>query len=146
MRVLGRFSAAVIVGAIVLIGVLPLGLYWLGLSGIDGRPVPPQPPQVLSADYEYLATRFQSRYPVAMTTLTPWTYLLAADSAGPVAWIVARHYNESHLKHRGMLWWHLSGAALTIWITQHWSQDEAVSGAAAILRSGPASNNRWRGP
>jgi hypothetical protein len=143
MRVLVKLGAFALACAFVLVGALPLVLYWVGLSGIEGRPLPTARTQDLSADYAFLATRFKGRSPVAMTTLTPWSYSFRADSGGPIAWIIASRYNADHLKHRGMLWWHLSGAALTIWITQHWSQDQAVSAAATILRSGPASNNAF---
>src|SRR5258708_21095915 len=146
MRVVVKLGATVIASAFISVGALPLVLYWVGLSGIEGRPLPTARTQGLSGDYAYLATRFRGRSPVAMTTLTPWTYWFLADSSSPVAWIIARRYNADHLRHRGMLWWHLSGAALTIWITRHWSQDQAVSAAAAILRSGPASNNAFERP
>ncbi len=146
MRVVVKLGAAVVACAFILVGARPLALYWVGLNGIEGRPLPTARAQGLSGDYAYLATRFKGRSPVAMTTLTPWTYWFLADSSSPVAWIIAKRYNADHLRHRGMLWWHLSGAALTIWITQHWSQDQAVSAVAAILRSGPASNNAFERP
>jgi hypothetical protein len=44
------------------------------------------------------------------------------------------------------MWRQLSGAALMIWISRNWSQDQIVSAAAMEVRSRPASNNRWRGP
>jgi hypothetical protein len=34
-----------------------------------------------------------------------------------------------------MIWWHLSGAALTIWVTRNWTTDQIVTAAAAIAGS-----------
>jgi hypothetical protein len=67
------------------------------------------------------------------------------------AWIVARSYNYSHLQHNQALWWHLSGAALTIWITRNWTSDQILSRAAELvkqhemLHSGGVLNKRLLG-
>ena len=36
-----------------------------------------------------------------------------------------------------MSYWHLSGAALTIWVSRNWTTDQIVTAAAAIARSWP---------
>ena len=39
-------------------------------------------------------------------------------------------------------WWHLSGAALTVWLTRNWSTEQLVAKAREIRRSNrPASNH-----
>jgi hypothetical protein len=73
--------------------------------------------------------------------ISPWNYELALLSGNEMqssdvsaAWIVARHYNAAHLKARRPLWWHLSGAALTIWLTRKWPS-EVILCEASILSS-----------
>jgi len=51
--------------------------------------------------------------------------------------LVAQHYNARHLADRHSITWHLSGAALTIWITRHWSSDEVLCAAVDALRPPP---------
>jgi hypothetical protein len=57
--------------------------------------------------------------------------------ASLLAWVIARNYNGSHLKNRRMIFWHLSGAALTIWVSRNWTAEQIVAAAAAITRSRP---------
>jgi hypothetical protein len=81
--------------------------------------------------------------PVTVRPLSPWVYvnfILEDDSrdasAGGVdaTWLVAQHYNARHLKDRRSIAWDLSGAAITIWITRHWSADEVVCAAVDVLQ------------
>ena len=57
-----------------------------------------------------------------------------------MAWSVARSYNATHLDDRRMLWWHASGAALTIWLTRNWTQEQILAAAARL--EAPASNQQ----
>lgn len=49
-----------------------------------------------------------------------------------VTWWVAREYLVSHKQYQGMGWWHLSGAALAIWLSRNWTSDEILSAAAQL--------------
>ena len=51
-----------------------------------------------------------------------------------IVWRLAAGYLISHQRHKGMGWWHLSGAALTIWLSRHWTQEEILSAAVAALK------------
>jgi hypothetical protein len=133
---------------IVLIALAPLGLYALGLSNVDGRPSPPSSSHPTLADQALLARTFRTWQPITVERLTPWAYVTfiledpnqtAAAGGVDAAWIVARHYNAHHLKKRSSTWWHLSGAALTIWITRHWTSDEVIRAAAELVRQSDAS-------
>jgi hypothetical protein len=53
------------------------------------------------------------------------------------AWLVARNFNASHLARQGSAWWHLSGAALTIWLTRHWTPDQVLQATATLARREP---------
>lgn len=117
----------------------PLALYWLGLSAIDTLPEPP----VAIASVEQQAgvwMRERGQGAPSVKRLSPHSYLLAWRSATPldpgalVAWRVASHHLLAHRRSTGMFWWHLSGAALTIWITRNWSTEQIMS-QASLLRS-----------
>jgi hypothetical protein len=145
---------AVTLAAIVaLVALAPLSLYALGLSEVDGRPGPPLSSHSTPADQALLARTFRTSQPTTVEQLTPWAYVTfiledpkQTATAGGVdaAWVVARHYNAHHLKKRSSMWWHLSGAALTIWITRHWTSDQVLSAAAALVRQSDASNQHSR--
>jgi hypothetical protein len=124
---------------------IPLGLYGLGLSNIEGRPAPPTLTRGIAADSALLQRTFGDEAPVAVRVLNPWTFAgelrdargRTPDNGSRAAWIVVGHYNAGHLKNHRMIWWHLSGAALMIWVTRHWTTDEIVAVAAAIVRVQP---------
>lgn len=127
----------------VLIALAPLGLYALGLSNVAGRPSPPSSSHPTPADQALLARTFRTAKPITVEPLSPWAYVsfiledpkrAAAEGGVDAAWVVARQYNAHHLEHRSSTWWNLSGAALTIWITRHWTSDQVLSAAAELVR------------
>jgi hypothetical protein len=78
-----------------------------------------------------------------VTAITPYEYPFLGFSASShnnrqagvlLAWRVASDYSLSHMKHKGMGWWHFSGAALTIWLTRNWTADQLLSKAVEINR------------
>lgn len=133
---------------IVLIALAPLGLYALGLSNVASRPTPPLSTHPTPADHALLARTFRTSKPITVEPLSPWAYVsiiledpkrVPAEGGVDAAWVVARQYNANHLEHRTSTWWHLSGAALTIWITRHWTSDEVLSAAAVLVRQSDGS-------
>jgi hypothetical protein len=136
-------SISLATALIVLIALAPLGLYALGLSNVDGRPSPASSGHPTAADEALLERTFRISQPITVEPLSPWSYVTsaledpkrtAASGGVDAAWVVARHYNAHHLENRSSTWWHLSGAALTIWITRHWTSDQVLSAAAALIR------------
>jgi len=132
-----------------IIAAAPVGLYTLGLSNVIGRPSPPASCHPTPTDRALLERTFRMSQPISIEPLSPWAYvkfILEDDSrdaaAGGVAatWLVAQHYNAQHLEDRRSIAWHLSGAALTIWITRHWSSDEVICAAVDRLRQ--SANSR----
>jgi hypothetical protein len=121
---------------------IPFGLYGLGLSNIEGRPTRPIQTKDVAADTALLQRTMRSEAPVAVRVLNPWTFAgelrnakgRTLDNGSRAVWIVVGHYNAGHLKNHRMIWWHLSGAALTIWVTRNWTREEIVTAAAAIVR------------
>jgi hypothetical protein len=144
---LRRIAIAFVCAAGILVLGVPLGLYALGLSNIEGRPEPPTDTNHIAADTALLQQTFRSTAPVAVHVLNPWTYTatlltqdpknLRANNGSSAVWLIARDYNYKHLKNRKMSYWHLSGAALAIWVSRNWTTDQIVVAAAAIARSWP---------
>jgi hypothetical protein len=139
-------TAAVFLGAAALLTAgIPLCLYWFGLSNIDGRPEPPARVNSIAADIALLREEFRSDAPVEVRYLNPWNYaarLVAEnpsnfrlDNGAHAVWLIVSNYNGKNLKSRRMSYWHLSGAALTIWVSRNWTNDQIVTAAADIVRS-----------
>jgi hypothetical protein len=150
--VLSKVAIAFVCGAGTLVIAVPLGLYVLGLSNIEGRPEPPTDTNHVAAHTALLQQTFRSPSPVVTHVLNPWTYAatlltedpkdLRADNGSSAVWLIARDYNYNHLKNRKMSYWHLSGAALTIWVSRNWTTAQVVTAAAAIARSRPKQSLR----
>ena len=97
-----------------LIGVAPWALYGIGLSNIEGRPIPPTAPSPNLAGEDVLGRGDRPLSAVHVKPISPWDYVLAIASDDPRALeggarsasIIARGYNVSHLRRRETLWWH----------------------------------------
>ena len=113
----------------------PWVLYWVGLHGVQGTP---EPPKLLATREQQLEVWRLARGSTEPTVvvLNPYTYLPLASRTGEhkpallVAWWVASDFNLQHQRYQGMLWWQLSGAAFTIWLTRNWSIEQLLSEAA----------------
>jgi hypothetical protein len=134
-------------GTLSIIGLAPPSLYALGLGNVIGRPSQPASCHPTPTDRALLEHTLRMSQPFTVKPLSPWGYLnfiLEDDARNPAAGgieatsFVAQHYNTQHLKSRRAIAWHLSGAALTIWITRHWSADEVVCAAVDVLQRSPA--------
>jgi hypothetical protein len=140
-----KTAAVFLGGAALLAAGTPLGLYWLGLSNIEGRPKPPTRANSIPAEVALLREEFGSDAPVEVRVLNPWIYAaslmavnpnnLRLDNGAHAVWLIASNYNERNLKVRKMSYWHLSGAALMIWVSRNWTNDQIVTAAANIVRS-----------
>jgi hypothetical protein len=110
----------------------PWLIYWVGLGKIEGRPSYAAR-AVSSEEIENLYTRLRLSQPVRIIPLSPYSYVLqgAQGSASTrIAWLIARSFNGERLSdHR---YWHLSGAALTIWLTRNWTPAELIAKATEL--------------
>ena len=141
--------AVVLLGAVALLAAgIPLGLYWLGLSNIEGRPEPPTQTSHVIADNQVLQRELRMQGPIVIDALNPWLFIVDALREAPripseharsmrAVGIIVGNYNSSHLRNHRMIWWHVSDMSLTIWVTRHWTTDEIVTAAAALSRSRP---------
>ena len=139
-----RLIVGGLVALVLVVLLAPWGLYEWGLSNIDGRPVPPHGTKLSAEDDALLRHHLNTDSRIPIEPLSPWKYVAALvmsdreqsplGNGAYAAWLIARNYNSSHLKDRHTIYWHLSGAALTIWITRHWTADQILAGAADLAR------------
>lgn len=134
-KILRRVLICLFVTALLLIAGGPWALYGLGLYVAGGKPAPPiviAQPAVQLAEWK----KARGLGTPAIAALDPYTYFASVttpgnDQAGAlVAWRVASAYIYEHKRYKGMGWWHLSGAALTIWLTRNWSTEQLLTAAA----------------
>jgi hypothetical protein len=123
--------------AVALVLASPLALYCLGLSGIDG--LPQKPLQLVSKEQQDLIwKRARAKGMPRIEAMNPYwfavTLLVKKNASTPpdqlVVWWVASGYLLNHQRYQGMGWWHLSGAALTIWLSRNWTSEEILSAVA----------------
>lgn len=118
----------------------PLGLYWLGLYSVNGKPsfttiVATQ------AEREEIWIKVKGKGNIEIKSINPYKYLWVIFSdrlPSPslrLAYRIAADHNIRSLQFKGNLWWHLSGAAMTIWITNNWSTEQVFSKLVEIERS-----------
>jgi hypothetical protein len=110
----------------------PWLIYWIGLNEIEGRPTPATHPAT-AEQVDGLFKRLRLSQPVQIDPLSPYSYVLQAvhpSASTRIAWVIARSHNAEHLSdHR---YWHLSGAALTIWLTRNWAPTELIARAIEL--------------
>ena len=143
-----RRAVAISISAIsvilLLLALLPGIVYFAGLFNIDGRPDFAQTCQLNSARrlevWRELGENSPYKNGIAVRALNPWMFVahfhsatLRKPHAGErAAWFIARNHNMTHLGNRRMAWWHVSSAALTIWLTRHWTAEELICKANEI--------------
>jgi hypothetical protein len=120
----------------------PWALYWLGLSNIEGRPRPSGGNSSCTDAERRLLQALALDPKSHLDPISPWSYEVGLLSGNEMqstevsaAWIVARHYNAAQIKAGRPLWWHLSGAALTIWLTRNWPTDKILCEASLLSAS-----------
>ncbi|WP_313245890.1 hypothetical protein [Stenotrophomonas rhizophila] len=126
---LARRGALSVALLLVFIGSLPGICYLLGLASIPGRP---QPVDAVGWDRTACAVPAGDQRDV----MDPWRYTIALWLPGSVqlspvqrdAAAIAAGYLQDHPR-TGMARWHLANAALTVWITRHWTVEQIVDAA-----------------
>ena len=110
----------------------PWLIYWIGLSEIEGRPKPATH-TVAAEQIDSLFKRLRISQPVQIDPISPYSYFLQGvhqSASTRIAWVIARSHNAKHLSDRR--YWHLSGAALTIWLTRNWTPTELITRAIEL--------------
>lgn len=137
-----QFLAFVTCATFALLLIFPLILYWMGLNAVDGRPEKPR--QLATIEEQSIIWKHaRGTCTPHVSADDPYSYLasiLFAQSKKHtppdqlVTWWVARDYLSTHKRYKGMGWWHLSGAALTIWLSRNWTTEEILSGVAQLQK------------
>ena len=118
---------------------VPWLIYWVGLSKIEGRPTPATH-AVTAEQIDCLFNRLRISQPVQIDPISPYTYFhyflqgVRPSASTRIATIIARSHNAKHLSDRR--YWHLSGAALTIWLTRNWTLTELITKATELDNRG----------
>ena len=128
---------ALILTAVALIYGGPWALYYWGLEGIEGKPTLPK---IIASKDEQLALweKAGCEGTPSSVELDPPAYIFSAASleAPPpamiFAWRIAAAYQRDHQLSDGASWQQMSGSALVIWITRHWTIDQILSKAIEL--------------
>lgn len=134
LRRLGFIIVALTVTALCAAAAGPWLLYWYGLRQIDGRPTAAAH-TATSEQSDLLFKKLKIAQPVHIDVLSLYMYVLQGARPSPsvrLAWIIARSYNLNHLRDQKIRMWHLSGAALTIWLTRNWTLTELIAKAVEL--------------
>lgn len=134
LRRLVFIVVALMVTALCVAAAGPWLLYWYGLRQIDGRPTKAAH-TATAGQSDRLFRKLKIAQPVRLGTLSPHTYVLQGaypTPSGRLAWTIARSYNLNHLGDQKIRMWHLSGAALTIWLTRNWTLTELIAKAVEL--------------
>jgi len=127
--------------------VLPWVVYWYSLSLVEGRPAPASNRLTTAEVRRVWAENERYLKKENLDQITPYwfykfmVYATANDSLGieiagkrisegtsQMAGFVAIWYlRDGHFKGRRMLWWHISGMSLSIWLQRNWSPEQLAA-------------------
>lgn len=133
---LARALAGTVVLALVLSLLAPWLAYEIVLARLEGLPARPQQ-MATPAQQAEIWQRAGGEGPLAVEPLNPYGFVLALVARERVrpgdemaAWVARAHLQQQ--PRTGMLAWQLRNAALTVWLTRHWSAQELASAAHAL--------------
>ena len=143
MRHIYRLIAVLVCTSAGCLVVSPFALYCFGLSGIEGRPQ--KPPHLASVETQSLAwKRARGDGVPHVEADNPYAYAISffftpdqrASAGHLVTWWVASDFLAKQKGGKNMGWWHLSGAALAIWLSRNWTSEEILSAASYLRLAG----------
>jgi hypothetical protein len=136
-----RAVLALVLLLFAVVAALPGLLYCATLTRIEGRPQPGPEPALSVEQQNWLRCELHAGYRDKPTLTNPWSLTLGflGEDLAPgygdrLAGIVAQRYAVEHLGQRRMLDWHLSSAALSIWVARHWTLEQMEARAHAALQ------------
>ena len=151
MRDLTRFLALMAWALLLLLLLSPWLLYELGLSRLERLPTPPA--QLATAEQQaWVWQQARSQGMPQVEPMNPYGFRLRFFNEAPVStpgerltlWVAREHLLQ--LPRRRMGWWHLSYAALSIWLSRHWSAEELASAASPSSARGRPPGPRLTPP
>jgi hypothetical protein len=132
-----------IITVVIIAYLVPWILYGIGLANIIDRPSSEiQFVRLSASDKLSLWNELKLSEPIEIKQMSPWSYLVDIvgisgnedRSSIKISWFIARDYNRNHLRNVKMGFWHLSGAALSIWLTRNWDADQIIFKAYDIKK------------
>ena len=131
MLLLRRIIISILLLASLLVAAFPGIVYMVGIARVDGRPTPANPNNYSQEAINLAWAKCDETLPIEVEKTNPWKIAnkflfgnpLHATTGELAAWKIASSHNANH-RMGNNTWWHISGAALTIWITRHWSAQE----------------------
>lgn len=119
---------------------MPGILYYVGLYNIHGKPEISNIDKLDENQLKSLLTYHKEENIPEIRRVNPWEYtftLLTNESSSipsgtNIVWSIVRSYNSNNIKNKRMIYWHLSGAALTIWLSNNWTQNQIMAKAYEI--------------
>ncbi|CAM3996044.1 hypothetical protein [Roseateles saccharophilus] len=143
MRRLMRLLAGTAGVLVTLLLLSPWLLYAAMLASIEGRPAKPER-MVPATEQARIWRLADGQGELRTEPMTPYGFAweLFAPTGQPapgetLAYWVSRDFLQAQ-PHRNMLTWHLSNAALTIWLTRNWTAEELASAVAPIASKWPS--------
>ena len=140
VRIMTMIGIITVIGVIVFLLVFPAGVYWYGLSLVHGKPCLSE--TILSQNLaRQVWQQYQGKGNPRVRPLTPWHYYqifykaasvsqpynLQTDYPGFIhASKIAQYYIHDQQR-LSMLQWHISTAALGIWLTRHWTIEQILA-------------------
>jgi hypothetical protein len=142
MRKLTKILAIICALGTTLVLLSPGIVYCIGLWNTKKLPQPETAPTVYSAQELAVWKYLEKTDSVVLEPQNPWTILwyVYRFPESPRGWrtasLIAMH-NEDQLRNTHMIWQHISGVAMTIWITRHWSAGEVLFESTGLICNNP---------
>jgi hypothetical protein len=141
-RSLIKFFLSLLLFVLLAMAVLPWGIYYQGLANIIEIPKPLTMMQLSEMQKYAVLDEFKLLHDAQIQQINPYEYVMRMiqpmqsqqNRAVYMQSYVARCIAvDGNLKHRSHFNTQFSTIALTIWLSNHWSQDQIVSRAYACI-------------
>ena len=123
--------------------VLPWVVYWYSLSLVEGRPVPASTQMTTAELRRVWSENEDGLSEEKLDKITPyWFYNflfcgyglkqcsmkeIKRNSSNMASFVAIWYLRDDHYKGRGMLWWHIAGTSLGIWLQRNWSPEQLAA-------------------
>jgi hypothetical protein len=134
---------------VIFIAALPGGLYIVGIYMVEGKPFPPSNLATTEEQEKIFLHIEKNIAETKVLRLNPWSYSLMLitqelpQGIRPSS-LVARNYNQTHIKNHRMLYWHLSDASMTIWVSRNWTSEQILTKVYELYNNEIASNQPFQ--
>lgn len=128
------------VGILFATAIFPWGIYLVGLCLIPEYPSADSQP-ISAQQHAWVWTQARADVKPQWVIFTPYSYVYEIlrperqrDPSLQIAWWAARDHLANHQHPDRLIFWHLRGAALTIWLTRNFSNEQVTALAYRALQ------------